>query len=592
MVMITSDNNIFIVIRKSLRLINEQSKWFLVVNAAVVLIQGVLPTITIMITQHLINLIQLNQVDFEIIICQISLLVAFQLFNSLLLYCSSKYNNNFRLQFSKHLKERMLAKSMELSISDYENADTYDTITKAQRQDGSAIISFVLSIFDVVQQMVSAVIMISLITKYKWQFVPLIVGLSFLRSMVTYKNDQKNFIVRNNRATLDRKQWYINYLCTTGKAFKEIKVFGMKEYLLGKYDRNQKTVISQEKEIFKRSSLCALLFDSLEWIVTGGIYVCITFAGYCRRILLGDVVAYIDYASQIRDSVNQIFVLINGLLDDTLYLDWIFQYLELPTSGDEGNYNLEKISSVEFRHVCFGFSDDAVINNISFKIPEGKCVAVIGENGSGKSTLIKLLLGLYSNYEGEILINGIDIRNINKEHLYKRIGVVFQEYMKYETTIRENVAYGNLNSLMDEEKILDSLSKVKLVNKIPNADIDAIIGSWFGEYQLSVGEWQRLAIARSLLKNADLYIFDEPEAGIDIWGFGNLIKIFKDICKENGIDMQVTMLTKGGMGFDYHVENEQTKFNILYGDYDFIILIRKKQILVTVILNVYTINRS
>ena len=175
--------------------------------------------------------------------------------------------------------------------------------------------------------MVSAVIMISLITKYKWQFVPLIVGLSFLRSMVTYKNDQKNFIVRNNRATLDRKQWYINYLCTTGKAFKEIKVFGMKEYLLGKYDRNQKTVISQEKEIFKRSSLCALLFDSLEWIVTGGIYVCITFAGYCRRILLGDVVAYIDYASQIRDSVNQIFVLINGLLDDTLYLDWIFQYL-------------------------------------------------------------------------------------------------------------------------------------------------------------------------------------------------------------------------------------------------------------------------
>ena len=128
MVMITSDNNIFIVIRKSLRLINEQSKWFLVVNAAVVLIQGVLPTITIMITQHLINLIQLNQVDFEIIICQISLLVAFQLFNSLLLYCSSKYNNNFRLQFSKHLKERMLAKSMELSISDYENADTYDTI--------------------------------------------------------------------------------------------------------------------------------------------------------------------------------------------------------------------------------------------------------------------------------------------------------------------------------------------------------------------------------------------------------------------------------------------------------------------------------
>ena len=244
--------------------------------------------------------------------------------------------------------------------------------------------------------------------------------------------------------------------------------------------------------------------------------------------MLGDVVAYIDYASQIRDSVNQIFVLINGLLDDTLYLDWIFQYLELPTSGDEGNYNLEKISSVEFRHVCFGFSDDAVINNISFKIPEGKCVAVIGENGSGKSTLIKLLLGLYSNYEGEILINGIDIRNINKEHLYKRIGVVFQEYMKYETTIRENVAYGNLNSLMDEEKILDSLSKVKLVNKIPNADIDAIIGSWFGEYQLSVGEWQRLAIARSLLKNADLYIFDEPDASLDVITQKEIMDMFKE----------------------------------------------------------------
>lgn len=142
---------------------------------------------------------------------------------------------------------------------------------------------------------------------------------------------------------------------------------------------------------------------------------------------------------------------------------------------------------------------------------------------------MKLLLGLYDEYEGEILINDIDLKKIDIETYQKKIGVVFQDYMRYETSIRENIAYGNLSQFDNEEEIHRLLKAVGLEHKAKDEEgIDTIVGNWFGGQQFSVGEWQRLAIARALIKKADVYIFDEPDASLDVFKQREMIRLFKE----------------------------------------------------------------
>lgn len=150
------------------------------------------------------------------------------------------------------------------------------------------------------------------------------------------------------------------------------------------------------------------------------------------------------------------------------------------------------------------------------------------------------MTGLYDEYEGEIFVNNINLKNISIETYQKKIGCVFQDYMRYETTIKENVAYGNIENILNNDDIKDTLRKVKLEYKINSEKgIDAVVGSWFGEEQLSGGEWQRLAIARALFKDADFYVLDEPDASLDILKQKELINLYKDVM-QNKIGVYVS----------------------------------------------------
>ena len=168
------------------------------------------------------------------------------------------------------------------------------------------------------------------------------------------------------------------------------------------------------------------------------------------------------------------------------------------------------------------------MKNANFFVGPGESIAFVGENGSGKTTLSKLILGLYDEYEGDIFINDINLKEINMESYQKKIGTVFQDYIKYETSIRENIAFGNMEYLYNDEEIYRVLKDVNLDNKINERDgLDTIIGHWFGGQQCSIGEWQRLAIARALIKNADVYIFDEPDAALDVLRQREIVELFK-----------------------------------------------------------------
>lgn len=178
---------------------------------------------------------------------------------------------------------------------------------------------------------------------------------------------------------------------------------------------------------------------------------------------------------------------------------------------------LSAIHSIEFRNVSFRYpnTEENAISNVSFKLHQGEKLAIVGRNGSGKSTIVKLLTHLYSDFEGEILINGHSIHELDKDIFREKIGVVFQDFVHYEMAVRDNIGFGHVASRENDEAIWTAIDKAGITDLIVGLPdkMNTLLGKWFEDgQQLSGGQWQRIAIARAFMRNADIYVLDEPSS--------------------------------------------------------------------------------
>lgn len=208
------------------------------------------------------------------------------------------------------------------------------------------------------------------------------------------------------------------------------------------------------------------------------------------------------------------------IYNDILYVEQFYKLLDLDVgNNDNREVEIEEIKEIEFKNVNYIYegSNNFTLSNINTKIKKGELIGIVGENGSGKTTFIKLLSGFYDNYQGEILINGIELMKINPDSLRKRMGIIFQDFNKYEMTLRENIGFGNLNEIYNDKKIEKILKEINLKNKIDKFSdkIDTQMGNWFAGEELSKGQWQRIALGRAFIREADLYILDEPTSSLD-----------------------------------------------------------------------------
>lgn len=529
----TSNCTLWKSICNSLTLLMRFSKSYLLISILYKAIQGIIPMLFIVFMQQVVNMVQRREESFNVVAGYIIGFICLHIANEILEMLYFRYSNRFSLKFSKHVSMLMMEKALRLSLRDFEDSDTYDIINRAQNQTGSSILDHIGSIFDILQQIISIAGMSYILLNFRWQIATIILIVPAGRCIATFFIDKERYVMRTGRTKLERQKWYINFLVMTGNAFKEIKTLGIGKFLLKKYEDIQNNIITQEDEMYKKSTLISVGLDIMDWLITGGIYLYTFFLGFTGALLIGDVTAYIESTDNIKDAVEGIFSGVNKLAEQSMYINLMFEYLELAEVADINRKKIETIRCIEFRNVSFKYSNGKyALKNASFFIQPGESVALIGENGSGKTTLTKLLLGLYDEYEGEIFINDINLKQIEIESYQKKIGTVFQDYVKYETSLRENIAFGDMDLLSNDEAILHALKAVNLEHKAKGTEgLDAIIGSWFGGKQFSIGEWQRLAIARALIRKADVYIFDEPDASLDVFRQKEIILLFKKIMK-------------------------------------------------------------
>lgn len=512
-------------------LINNGKK-FVFSTFFVMFIGGIIPAFSTVVMQRIINLLQIGEVDFNYYLILISIYTILDIVEAIINSWYSIFGLKFSAEFDKTIRIKLLEKASELNLEDYEDHNVYNMINRAKNQSGGSILNFYNSfaiIFKTIVKIVSSIIIFS---KYSLALILVILVIPIVKYFYSIKVGQLQYKIQVDRTTEERKAWYIDYIIMTGQAYKELKLFGIFEYLINTYKMLKEKFIDEDLKILKRSFYMQLVMQIMDLVLSGLIFASIVLNGLSGIILIGDVITYTKCVFSIKDDTENIFSIISTTVRESMFISLLFEFLNLNTqSCDERKNSIDKIETIEFKNVSYKYkhSPNYCLKNINFKIEGKDKIGIIGRNGSGKTTLIKLLLGFYHSYEGEIFINGIDLKKINLISYYKKVGSVFQDYIKYECSLRENVAFGELDNLSNDEKIVELLNFVNLDPDIYKHNIDIILGNWFGTKQLSLGEWQKVAIARAFIKDADLFILDEPDASLDIMAEMEMLNYYKKI---------------------------------------------------------------
>lgn len=499
------------------------------------IITGIVPPISLIVMQNIINSIQLGEVS-NLIFIYISIYVGIDLvqtvYNSIIGYYNSRFSMRFGLKFS----EDIFRKASRLSLSDYENSVTYDLINRAQYEGGGKLLSYYSNFMTIITQCITLVSYLIILLSFKVWIVAVVLIMPIIRYLLSNKFNLKRFKILRERTNDSRKSWYISYLLTYGNFYKELKTFSLFHYFINKYKSYIERFNDEDLDITKTQTIIFSILSVVETIVDGLLFTYTVLLGVSGVILIGNIITYTRTIISSKSSITSILLNISSTINESLFIDQLFEYFNLEEEDNEGKVKISSIDNIRLKNVSYKYpnSKDYVLKNINLEINKDKKIALLGVNGSGKTTLIKIIMGFYSDYSGEILINGIDLRDIDKEDLLKGVSTLFQDFVKYEATFRENMGYSNFNIIDSDKKLYDISNKFNLTDIILKNEkkLDTQLGTWF-DYgiNLSMGQWQKVALSRAFAKESDLYILDEPNAAMDSITEYEISQLYQEILK-------------------------------------------------------------
>ena len=467
--------------------------------------------------QKIVNYLQLGSSSFNYIVNLVLIYVLIDLVSSTVSSLYTHYSVVANLRFSKQIEIQMIEKATNLSIEDYEDSELHNIISRARNEGPAKIWKFFSNVILLGKQLISLFGSITVISIYRPSLIFVVLLPPVIRYYISFKFNKLRYKIYRSRTTRERKAWYITHLVFTGLAFKEIKLFGIQKYIRQKYSEYRELSISEDIKLSRRVDFTFLGFNIVDNIVGGVLFLYIISCGYAGAILIGDVITYTRCLFNIKNGVESTFSLFDTLAKDALFIRQFFEFMDIKEVENK-TIAIETIDQISVNNLSFKYNnnDSYVLRNISFTIKKGESLLIVGLNGAGKTTLMKLLLGFYEKYEGEILINGINLKEIDKSSYYNQISGVFQDFVHYETSLRENIALSNVSKINDDDSIVEALELADL-SDLFKKNLNIVLGSWFDEaVQLSGGQWQKVGLARAFFKKSSLYILDEPDSALDV----------------------------------------------------------------------------
>ncbi len=508
---------------------NVEKKYLIIIITLNILI-GLIPVLSLLSLQYLVNALLISNIINKKIMLLLASFIIINFTSNIASLANMYFKNLFSSLLTKEVQIDIMSKASDLSLENFEDSVIYDKLQRAKSEAEYRPFEIFTSILSIISGIVTLISSCIVLFYWKWWTVFLLILVPSLSTVRLIKQGQAEYMVQKNRTPLTRKRWYYNYLLTKDITFKEIKFYSLSNHFLDKYKDLSSRFYNEDKKLLISRCKLTLFFDFINLLSISFINILIILSALAKEILIGNLFTYFRAVTLTQSSSMSILNMLFKLYQNNLFINNLFEFLDLDSdiskSLEDGvklnktKLKLNTIDRIEFKNVSFKYpnSENYALKNVSFVLTKGETIALVGENGSGKTTLIKLLIGLYSLSSGSIMINDKNICEYDIESLRNCISVVFQDFIKYELTARENIAFGSLKYFEDTDKIIDLSKKCGIyecINSLPNK-LDNQLGVWFANgVQLSGGQWQKIALSRAFIRDSQLFILDEPTAALD-----------------------------------------------------------------------------
>ncbi|HEY2678940.1 MAG TPA: ABC transporter ATP-binding protein [Steroidobacteraceae bacterium] len=447
-----------------------------------------------------------------------------------------------RAQLGQRVNVMILEKALTLDLTQFEDSEFYDKLTRARREASSRPLSLVMRTFGLLQNGVSLISFGGLLYRFSpWAVVLLIVaGLPAFLAEAKFSGEA--FRLFRWRAPESRMQIYLESVLAREDYAKEVKLFELGPRLLDRYRDIFTRLYREDRDLTLRRDGWGFGLGLLGTATLYGGYVWIAVETVLGAMTVGQMTMYLMLFRQGQAAVSAALSAVGGLYEDNLYLSNLYEYLEQPvarrgSSGAGAAIGPVPGDGIRFEGVEFTYPGAAApaLSGIDLHVRPGESLALVGQNGSGKTTLIKLLTRLYEPTRGRILLDGLDLRDWDETALRQRIGVIFQDFARYQMLVGENIGAGDVRAFEDEERWRSAADKglaADFVEQLPSG-YRTQLGKWFKDgRELSGGQWQKIALARAFMRSeADILVLDEPTAAIDAGAEAEVFEHFRELTR-------------------------------------------------------------
>ena len=438
---------------------------------------------------------------------------------------------------SHEISLRLMHQSARLDLECFEDSDFYDKLERARRQASSRILLMSQVLTQLQDSITVFFLAAALITFNAWLLLLLAITLipAFLGE--THFNSQSYSLMygwTQERRELD----YLRFAGASDETAKEVKIFGLSDFFGSRYKKLAGEYYRANRDLSTRRAAWGGLLSMVGSFGYYTAYAVIIYRTVYGELSLGDLTFLSGSFLRLRSLMEAILIRFSSIADSALYLRDLFDFLEMEPRIISIDNSLPFPVTIRkgftFENVGFRYPQmkQWVLRDVSFTLHPGEKLALVGENGAGKTTLVKLLTRLYDPVEGRIMLDGHDLRKYNLDGLRDAVGVIFQDYVKYHLTATENIAVGLIDERNNETRIKEAARQSladKVIENLPNG-YQQMIGRWFKQgTNLSGGEWQKIAIARAYMRDAQLLILDEPTASLDARAENEVFRRFVEL---------------------------------------------------------------
>jgi ATP-binding cassette subfamily B protein len=516
-------------LRRAVTTVFRSSPFLAVANMVLLLLQGLLPVAALYLLKLTVDSLEgtiggSEPVPFGHLALLVALMGAAALLTALARSLSGLVGDAQSRIVTDRMQDVLHERSVTVDLAYYEDSRFFDTLHRAQAEAPYRPTSIVNGLLRSVQDLVTLLAMAGLLLTFHWALSLVLVAASLPGVLVRMSYARRLWNWQRDRTETERRSWYRHWLLTSADHAKELRLFGLGGFFREQYRDLREALRHEMFGMARKRAAAEFAAQGSATLMVYGSFAFMAYRAWQGEITVGDLVMYFQAFQRGLSSLRGLLGSLAGLYEDSLFLSNLYEFLDLEPSvvspPSPVPFPDPVREGISFSGVSFAYpgSSREVLRGLDLEVAPGETMALVGTNGSGKTTLVKLLCRLYDPDDGRIAVDGIPLRDFSLPDLRSRVSVVFQDFARYQMTLAENIALGDIGAAGDSRRTREAAGQAgieDLVSGLP-AGFDTQLGRWFaGGVELSTGEWQKVAFARAMFRDARIVILDEPTASLD-----------------------------------------------------------------------------